>query len=154
MNRAKADISRSRDALGENEYRQCTYNEILNPGVVAVETLKYYTTLVRVFVTLGIRHAMRMRLTVTCGMHRSTWFFSTLSHKGTIFGKKVTEHKMCFDFSTNFTWNVSYSRKKWVGYDKKMSIGLHVKYPLLSSDFNETWIFSTDFGKIVQYPIS
>ena len=24
---------------------------------------------------------------------------------------------------------------------------LHVKYPLFLSDFNESWIFSTDFGK-------
>ena len=72
MNRTKADISISCDALGENEYRQCTYNEILNPGVVAVETRKYYTALVCVFVSVGIQHAMRMRPTVTCGLRRST----------------------------------------------------------------------------------
>jgi hypothetical protein len=28
-----------------------------------------------------------------------------------------------------------------------MYIGLHVKYPLFLSDFNETWICSTDFSK-------
>jgi len=37
-----------------------------------------------------------------------------------------------------------------VRYDTKTYIGLHVKYLLFLSDFNETWIFSTVFSKITQ----
>jgi len=32
-----------------------------------------------------------------------------------------------------------------------MYIGIHVKYQLFMSDFNETWIFSTVFGKILEH---
>ena len=47
-------------------------------------------------------------------------------------------------FSTTFVWNISFQEEVseiW----SKMYIGLHVKYPLFLSDFNETWIFWTDF---------
>jgi len=36
----------------------------------------------------------------------------------------------------------------------KMYIGLHVKYALFQSDFNETWILSRDFQKVPEYQIS
>jgi len=47
------------------------------------------------FLALGIRHAMRMRHKVICGLSDSK-YFSTLSHKRHDFrGKNVTEHEMC-----------------------------------------------------------
>jgi len=57
-----------------------------------------------VFVALGIRHAIRMSHIVNCDLPRSTIFFPHYLINGTIFwGKKrVTEHKMCFDFLYNF----------------------------------------------------
>jgi hypothetical protein len=52
-------------------------------------------------------------------------------------------------FSANFFLSISCSKKNWARYDKKCLIGLlHVKYPSFSSDFNVTWIFSTDFWKL------
>ena len=36
----------------------------------------------------------------------------------------------------------------------EMYIGLNVKYPLFLYDFNETWIFSTDFCIMLKYEIS
>jgi hypothetical protein len=81
-------------------------------------------------------------------------YFSTLSHKRGDFREKVTEHKMCvLIFSTTFFWNISHSKKKWARCDKKIYIGLHVKYRLLLSDLNLTWIFWTRFRKTPKYQI-
>jgi methionine salvage enolase-phosphatase E1 len=50
--------------------------------------------------------------------------------------------------STTSVWNIADSKKKWASYDKKGSyIGLHVKYPLFLSDFNELDISRQIFEK-------
>jgi len=58
---------------------------------------------------------------------------------------------MCFDFLYNnvfLTYFLFYEllRESW----STMCIGLHTKYPLFSTDFDETWISSTDFSKNTQ----
>jgi hypothetical protein len=57
-----------------------------------------------VFVALDIQHAMRMRhVTLSSLRWPALQFCPTLSHKRHDFReKKVTEHKMCFDFLYNF----------------------------------------------------
>ena len=83
-------------------------------------------------------------------------YFPHFLTKGTIFGKKVTEHKMCvLIFSTTFVWSISHSEKKWARYDKKCTyIGLHVKCQLFLSDCDETWICYTGFRKVLKFEIS
>jgi len=86
---------------------------------------------------------------VICGVSVSTIFFPHYLINGTIFGKKVIEHKICiFIFFRTFVWNISlhllFERFLILGRTEisKLYTGLHIKYPFLFSDFNETWIFS------------
>jgi hypothetical protein len=67
---------------------------------------------------------------------------------GKIFrGEKKASNRICvLTFCTNLSEKISHSKKNRARYYHKcIYIGIHVKYPSLLSDCNETSIFSTDF---------
>ena len=84
--------------------------------------------------------------------------FSTLSYKRHDFRgikKKLLNIKCVFWFSIQLLSEIFLIlRRNEQGMIKKMYFGVHVKYPLFLSDFNETWICATDFRKILKYQIS
>jgi len=64
-----------------------------------------------VFVAVDIHYAMRMYHIVISGLPRYTFIFHILVN-GTIFEKKVIEHKMwVLIVSTTFVWNIFHSKK-------------------------------------------
>ena len=106
------------------------------------------------FVALGIQHAMGMCHIVICDMPRSTKFFHIFSQTSRFSEKRYWTSNVCFGFLSNCCL-------KYFSFSEEMSeiwlkkyIGIHVKYPLSLSDFTETWIFATDFRKILKYQIS
>jgi len=85
-------------------------------------------------------HLFRWPCIVICGLSDCTKF-STISNKGTTSGNILLNVKCLLWFSLQIlVWNIYLSKKNSVRYYKKMYIGLHVKYPLFVSDFNESWI--------------
>jgi len=78
----------------------------------------------------------------------ATPYFTALSHKQYDLQRKCIGHKIYF------VLNISHSKKNWLRYYHTCTyIGLHVKYPLFLSNFNETWIFLKDLKKILNYQI-
>jgi hypothetical protein len=100
-----------------------------------------------VLVALLIQHATRLR-------HVVTSFVAPLAHnifrnyliKGVIFGGKKVVQNVCFDFLYNLSktflilWRIQQDVVNVKTYSRKVSL-------LFLSDFNKTWIFSTDFYK-------
>jgi hypothetical protein len=93
---------------------------------------------------------------VICGLSGSNIFFHIISWTARCWEKKTLFNMKCvLIFSTKFFWNISHSTKNSALYYHEilswMYVGLHVKYLLYLSDFNETWIFSIDFCNILKH---
>ena len=100
------------------------------------------------FVALGIQHSKRMRRSSFYGLPGSTVFFDIISWRHEFREKNVIEPEMCvLIFSITFVSKKFSSLEEMREVCSEMYIGLHVKYRSFLSDFNETWIFSTDFSK-------
>ena len=90
------------------------------------------------------------------------WFaslYNILPHyliNGTIFERKekITVSKCMLQFSLQLLSETFLILRINERDMIKMHIGLHVKYPSFFSDCRETFIFTTDFRKIIKYQIS
>jgi hypothetical protein len=91
---------------------------------------------------------MCMRYIVICGLPRSTIFFHIFLINGTIYETKLLNTKCVFWFSLQLlSETFLILRRTERDIIKKIYIGLHVKYRLFLSDFNEIWILATNFRK-------
>jgi len=87
-----------------------------------------------------------MRRIMSSELHASAMFSSTLSQKGTIFGGGVELKKSASIFWTAFVWTFLTLRRTERDTIKN-ALGLHVKYRLFLSVFDETWILATYLKK-------
>lgn len=78
-------------------------------------------------------------------------YFSTVSHKWHNYQKKVIEHQTCVStFSITFTEPFFILKRT----ERDMIKNVHCLPVKYLSNFNETWIFLTDFLKILKHQIS
>jgi len=82
-------------------------------------------------------------------------YFSALPYKRPDFRENVYWTKKCgFWFFLQLLSETFFSLRR-IQWDLIVNLrSVHVKYPSFLSDFNETWIFLTDFRKIHIYKIS
>ena len=85
------------------------------------------------------------------------YIFPSYLIKGTIFEeqkKKLLNTKMCvLIFFANFVWNIVILRTTERDVTKNVYWS-GCRVPAIRSNFNSTWIFSTDYRKILEYKIS
>ena len=106
------------------------------------------------FAASGIQYAVPMsRIILPSTACPTLKHFSALSQNGSIFEKKNCEYKIVFWLPLQLSCETFLILRRIKWDRSKMYIGIYVKYPLFSSDFNETCIFSTDFRKILKYQI-
>jgi hypothetical protein len=81
--------------------------------------------------------------------------FSTLSHKRHDFQQNIFGHKMCVWIPSTILFETFFILRR-IGRDifKNVYWCSCIVYIILLSDFNESWIFSTDFQKLFKYKIS
>ena len=118
--------------------RQCALYKVTLKGVretiVAVEK-RFYISSMQGGCTIHL-------LSVTC---LAAPYFST----SPTWRELLNIKRVCW-FSLQLS-SETYLILRRIQWDIITNIGLHVQYPSFLSDFNETWIFSTDFRKILKY---
>ena len=106
-------------------------------------------------VALGTQREIRMRHIVICGLSGCIIFLHIISQT-VRFSKNIIEHKMCvLIFSTTFLSERYLILRTERDTIKNVSWS-SCKVPVILSDFNETWIFSTFFflRKTLKYKLS
>ena len=103
-----------------------------------------------VFVASVSQHEKRMRRVTVCSVACPALLnFSTLSHKQKDFRQGVTEHKMWVLIFPTISETFFILRITQRDIVTNVHV-LYLKYPSFLAYFNEIWIFSTDFRKILK----